>query len=107
MAPSKAAGKAPAKTTRRRPAPVPVAPVTPSGEPSVQLSAGGLVVQATGFGWDELDAVLGRLARALDGALAAHPVLRDRVSHVPGGSIGYVEDDDGGSRRRVGFTAGG
>jgi hypothetical protein len=80
-------------------------PVEPGGEPSVQLSVAGITVHAGGFAWGELGEVVGLLVGALEQALAAHPVLRERLSHVPGGAIPYVEDDEGGSRRRVGFTA--
>jgi hypothetical protein len=101
MAPSKAASKAASKTPRRSRRKAEPVPVEPGGEPSVQLSVAGITVHAGGFAWGELAEVVGLLVGALEQAL----VLRERLSVVPGGAIPYVEDDEGGSRRRVGFTA--
>ena len=65
------------------------------------MQPGGLAIQVDGVPAGMFGVVIDRLASEIDGALRRHPILREHVSHVPGGAYWVPDDLEDGAR--VGF----
>jgi hypothetical protein len=68
------------------------------------VERGDLGLRAEGVAWADRDAVALGLLETLDRVLRARPGALPTADHVGAGFAVTVPDDDGGGRKRLGFT---